>query len=242
VHRERPCVLRETKAVIDFLVRSCRPLLRNLDEPVLLELGGGPTIYQLLPLASEVAQIHFTDFLASNLREVRRWTHKSRNAFDWKPYSAYTASILSPHSSRLASSASLEDVLRSKLVLFGYCDVFDPVITSQRYQYQVINCHFVPESSTMSKSRWEIGIANIAAKIEPGGLLFMSAVRGAGRGYMIGTKTLPAVGLDERDFVRTFRQNGLKILEMHSMTTEPSNHYDGLILLVARRTGLKPAV
>ena len=60
----------ENLALLRFLEEAYRDLPSNC---VLLDFGGGPTIYPLIAAASRVEEIHFTDYLDSNLEEVRKW-------------------------------------------------------------------------------------------------------------------------------------------------------------------------
>ena len=56
------------------------------DGALLLELGGGPTLYQLVSAANAVAEIHFSDYLGQNLQEVVSWKDGLYDAFDWSAY------------------------------------------------------------------------------------------------------------------------------------------------------------
>ena len=59
----------------------------------LLEVGGGPTIYQLISASSKVESITFSDFNVTNLTEVRNWADGKPTAFDWSSYVKYVATL-----------------------------------------------------------------------------------------------------------------------------------------------------
>ena len=79
----------ETARIMIFLAEEAIPAVRSFFDKkrnTLLELGGGPTLYQLFSLAEVVDEIHFTDYVDDNLHEVRKWLEKERGAFNWRPY------------------------------------------------------------------------------------------------------------------------------------------------------------
>ena len=44
--------------------------------PLILEFGCGPTLHRAIAAAKYVSEIHMSDYLESNLEEVRRWVEK----------------------------------------------------------------------------------------------------------------------------------------------------------------------
>src|SRR3989344_6501046 len=79
----------ETMRIMMFLDAVCVPLIRASFSPQkakVLELGGGPTLYQLMNIAEEVKSIDFTDYVQDNLQEVRKWKNKVGDAFGWNEF------------------------------------------------------------------------------------------------------------------------------------------------------------
>ena len=54
-----------------------------------LDIGGGPTIYQHIPLVLEAGSITHTEFLESNRTEVERWVDDETTGHDWSSYFAF---------------------------------------------------------------------------------------------------------------------------------------------------------
>src|SRR5262249_22613406 len=72
----------ENLSLLEFYARCVLPLMCKQAEPRrLLEVGGGPTIYQLISLAPTVTEIWFTDYLEANIQMVRQWTCRASLAW-----------------------------------------------------------------------------------------------------------------------------------------------------------------
>uniref|UniRef100_A0A5F8G5K0 Nicotinamide N-methyltransferase n=1 Tax=Monodelphis domestica TaxID=13616 RepID=A0A5F8G5K0_MONDO len=56
---------------------------------LLIDIGTGPTIYQLLSACESFKEIVVTDYTDQNLEEVSKWLKKEPGAFDWSPVVKY---------------------------------------------------------------------------------------------------------------------------------------------------------
>lgn len=59
----------------------------------LIDIGSGPTVYQLLSACSHFEDITMTDFLEVNRQELGRWLREEPGAFNWSMYSQYACLI-----------------------------------------------------------------------------------------------------------------------------------------------------
>lgn len=50
---------------------------------VLIDIGSGPTIYQLLSACEVFREIIATDYTPQNLQELQKWLKKEPGAYDW---------------------------------------------------------------------------------------------------------------------------------------------------------------
>lgn len=74
----------ETARIMIHMAEVAVPEIKSVfgdRKPTVLELGGGPTLYQLFSIADTVKEIHFTDYTEDNLREVRKWVHREGGGF-----------------------------------------------------------------------------------------------------------------------------------------------------------------
>lgn len=51
-----------------------------------MDVGSGPTLYQVLSGCELFGQVVLTDFLDVNRRELRHWLRNEEGSFDWTPY------------------------------------------------------------------------------------------------------------------------------------------------------------
>ncbi|XP_075071442.1 phenylethanolamine N-methyltransferase [Mixophyes fleayi] len=52
----------------------------------LVDIGSGPTIYQLLSAFENFKDVIMTDYLEVNREELKKWLKKEPGTFDWSPY------------------------------------------------------------------------------------------------------------------------------------------------------------
>lgn len=229
----------ETMRIMMHMEETCRPLIRAMfyrKKPVVLELGGGPTLYQLMNIADSAKEIHFSDYVKDNLDEIIRWK-QGKSTFDWRPF--FEAALMLRTDSTVitrADAKALESALKKKISKVIHCDVFAKDLGVKRKRYDIIDTHFVAESATSSRKQWEAAIGNMYRKLEKGGLLFMSALRGAKGDYKVLDKKFPAVELYESDIEAAFRRVGLKAIRISSIHTEDrSNNYEGFMFAIAQK-------
>ncbi|NXG54482.1 PNMT methyltransferase, partial [Hemiprocne comata] len=59
----------------------------------LIDVGSGPTIYQLLSACDHFEEIVATDYLAVNREELGRWARGEPGTFDWSPFIQHVCKI-----------------------------------------------------------------------------------------------------------------------------------------------------
>jgi hypothetical protein len=231
----------ETMRIMMFLDSTCAPLAAatfGKEKATLLELGGGPTLYQLMNIVNEVKEIHFTDFVEDNLHEVRLWKDADPNAYDWNQF-LEAALMLKKDSSKVSPEEvkSLEYELRNKITRIGHCDIFQPDLGVEKENYEIISSHFVAESATSSRTEWQKALENMHRKLAPKGLLVMSALRGAKGSYKVLEKEFPAVELYEDDMQIGLQAAGFSVIRISSIhTEEKSNNYEGFMFVIAQKS------
>ncbi|XP_057346761.1 nicotinamide N-methyltransferase isoform X2 [Manis pentadactyla] len=60
---------------------------------LLIDIGSGPTIYQLLSACESFKEIIVSDYSERNLQELEKWLKKEPGAFDWSPVVAYVCEL-----------------------------------------------------------------------------------------------------------------------------------------------------
>lgn len=225
----------ENLALLRFLAETYQDLPEG---GVMLDFGGGPTIYPLISAATRVDEIHFSDYLEANLAEVRRWLEAEPDAFDWDPFIRVALEV------ETGSPASTADVneraarIRERVTRLMRCDASrTPPIEGSPGPYDVVLTNFCAESATSDRWQWQAYMVNIVSALKPGGRLVLSALKGATR-YSVGAESFPAVDIREDDLVELLEDTGFsrKGIEVRSIPADrPTRDYEGLMLAVAEK-------
>ena len=230
----------ETMRIMMWLDGVCRSLIRAFfgkEKAMVLELGGGPTLYQLMNIVDEVKEIHFTDYVEDNLNEIRAWKNNKPLTFDWKNF--FKAALMIKNDTIHVTNGEIEFLqteLRRKITKIGGCDIFKKDLGVAKKSFDIINAHFVAESATSSRDQWEDALRNIYKKLSVNGLLFMSALRGAKKSYKVLKNSFPAVELYEDDLEAGLKKAGFHVIHLSSIHTEDkSNNYEGFMFVVAQK-------
>lgn len=225
----------ENLALLRFLAETYQTLPKG---GVLLDFGGGPTIYPLISAVTRVDEIHFSDYLEANLEEVRRWISAEPTAFDWNAFIRVALELETGESCTDAEVEQRANQIRERITNLVRCDASQaPPIQRSDALYDVVLTNFCAESATSDHEQWRAYMTNIASLIKPGGWMVMSALKGATR-YAVGPRLFPAVDIDEEELIELFDEIGFcrKGMEVRSTPADrPTREYRGLILAAARK-------
>lgn len=232
----------ENHGLLDFFVHAYDEVSPN---SVMLEFGGGPTVYPLISASQKVKEIHFADYIDLNLREVQLWQSADLEAFDWSRFFKKALKLEGVGRLTKRQIDGRMQLVRQKMVRFMHCNAFrkDPIDKRFRGYYDVINTNFVTESVTSSPKTWERLLANVCSLLKEDGLLVMTAIKDA-QYYRIGDKIFPAVKINEEDMVRVLTKLGFQKsdISVYSIPAEVVDEelkgytgYKGIIFLKARK-------
>lgn len=77
-----------------FLLRFYSDFYKGIPiQKTLIELGGGPTIYQLLSAARKVNTIIFSEFAESCREEINKFLKRDPDSWNWDEYIKYEISL-----------------------------------------------------------------------------------------------------------------------------------------------------
>jgi len=224
----------ENLALLRFLVKSLRDILPR---SVLLDFGGGPTIYALIAASARASEMHFCDYLHSNLEEVQKWLMGSQDAFDWTQF-IKTTLVLEGRDYSAEGVKARQRIIRRKVTRVMSCDANRTTpVEGITWQYDVLVSNFCAESATNDWEQWRTFVQNITSLIKPRGKLVLSALKGADS-YSVGDKVFPAVFVLEDDLAQVLRDVGFceDSIQIESVPADrPSRHYQGLMLATATK-------
>lgn len=178
---------------------------------LMLEFGGGPTIYQLISAAKKVKEIYFSDYLESNLQVVRKWKNGIEGPFSWDPYIEYVLKLENKSKVSPLDIKRRANLLRNKITKFIYCDAFkkDPLGVKYRDYFDVVSANFTPESISKNKQEWKEAMKNMCTLIKSGGFLVMCALEKA-KYWQLGNRKFSAASIDGKDIRDLLSSIGFK--------------------------------
>ena len=157
-----------------------------------LEIGGGPSIVNLIAATKYMDNITFTDILAHNLDEIHAWMNgKGFN------FGEYTRRLeFENGKSTLYSVLARERLLRQKIKTISVLDAreFDNTLG----QYDVLSTHYALECISTSLEEYEKNLKNCLRYLKPGGMIIISAVKNTDE-YKVGDVFLPTAHISEND-------------------------------------------
>lgn len=225
---------RENEKLLEFLTAAYRLMPSGL---AMLDVGTGPTIYQLIAASGKVSSISCGEFLGQNLRKVHAWVQSLPESFDW---SLFTERILLLEGEKATSAkiAERELLTRKKIIDIFQLDLKRPVDKRLVCAYDLLSVQFVPESITSSIDEYSKCLRSISSMLKPRGFLLMSAIKSA-KSYKVGKDFFPAVSLNETTLNAHLVEAGF--LEEPILSTsvnaenQGSQKYAGLMFLLTQK-------
>ncbi|MGH9350482.1 MAG: hypothetical protein ACRD26_24805 [Vicinamibacterales bacterium] len=231
-------------AVLSFLTREYS---RITSQPCAIEIGSGPTVHHVLPIAPYVSEIHMADYLLDNLEEVRRWRDDAPGAHRWHHYTSL-ALRLQGRPDEPADVAVREADTRRKITRLLHCDLKSDVPLGTRRQYPAVGCFYVVENIGIAKDEWARVMKRVAELTAPGGLLFLSALRET-HFYVVKSPDgrlhrYPSAFLTEQDFTDLLPMLGFNprqtVVESARLTGQEAEGVSGVILVAALKRSSSP--
>ena len=226
----------ENFALLQFTVEAFKTIPSG---GVLLDFGGGPTIYPLIAAANHVDEIHFYDYLDANLNEVRLWLQSHHSAFVWQEFVSATLKLENQDDCHTAQSVSERKALiRQRVTRVFNCDLNNSPPIDEPIAYDIVITNFCMEAAANDLRQWREFFSKTVSLLKPSGFLLLGAVKDA-KYYAVGDILFTAVSLNEDDLIQALIEEGFdhKSIVLESVPTDPSSHYEGLIMILAQKLG-----
>lgn len=217
----------------DFLLRFYEDSYRALPAGCsILEVGGGPTIYQLMSASVRASKIVFAEFLPQNRAAIEQWLKEPTTLdFSWDGFFRRVAE-LAPS----VSVAELQANLRTKMTSIVECNLWEPVPVPavQSQGFDVVSSAFCVECIDSEKGNYRTFLKRLTDFVSPHGSVLLTALENASQ-YRIGDAWFPAVALRLEDLERELRELGCEIDDARRVPAEHQQGYDGLLAVRAHR-------
>ncbi|XP_069470323.1 indolethylamine N-methyltransferase-like [Ambystoma mexicanum] len=165
----------------------------------LIDIGSGPTIYQIMSACEAFKEIIATDFSEKNHQEYKRWLHNEPGAFDWSHVGEMVCKLEGDRSRWTDKEKKIRAAVKQVLK----CDVLesnplDPVVLPKVDCLLSLLCL---EAASKDCDTFYCALQNITTLLKVGGHLVLCGVLGC-KAWMVADKQFPGLPITE-DFLRS---------------------------------------
>ncbi|XP_004582601.2 indolethylamine N-methyltransferase-like [Ochotona princeps] len=202
---------------------------------VLIDIGSGPTIYQLLSACETFREIIATDYTEQNLRELQRWLSQEPGAYDWSPAVQYVCELEGDRSRWQEKEARLRRTVTRLLK----CDVTKPhpLEPAQVPPADCVLTLLALESACANVDAYRAAMRGLVGLLKPGGHLVTMAVLHS-QYYMVGDKKFFGLHLERETVEQAVRDAGCQVLRCDHRSLSYSTSFsisEGICFVVARK-------
>ncbi|KAM6951462.1 phenylethanolamine N-methyltransferase [Aplochiton taeniatus] len=183
---------------------------------LLVDVGSGPTLYQVLSGCEVFGRLILTDFLEVNRQELRNWLQEQGSgALDWTPYLKHVCKLEGRRSSAWTEKAArLRSVVSDVLpVDVHLSQPLGPGAVPPAGADCLVSC-FCLESVSPDMAAFNRALEHIGGLLRPGGhLLLIGALE---ESYYMGGPgaKIPVVPLDEAQVCASLRASGYTLVRL----------------------------
>ncbi|KAM5271788.1 indolethylamine N-methyltransferase-like [Ctenodactylus gundi] len=202
---------------------------------VLIDIGTGPTIYQLLSACETFREIIVSDYSQQNLRELEKWLNQEPGAYDWSPAVQYVCELEGDRSRWQEKEARLRRTVTRLLK----CDVTQahPLGSAQVPLADCVLTLLALESACLDVAAYRAAVQSLAGLLKPGGhLVTMVALHS--QHYMVGPKKFFGLHLEKETVETALQDAGCQVLTCDYRPisySETCSINEGVCFVVARK-------
>ncbi|XP_010370664.1 nicotinamide N-methyltransferase [Rhinopithecus roxellana] len=202
---------------------------------LLIDIGSGPTIYQLLSACESFKEIIVTDYSDQNLQELKKWLKKEPEAFDWSPVVTYVCDL----EGNRVKGPEKEEKLRQAVKQVLKCDVTQsqPLGAVPLPLADCLLSTLCLDAACPDLPTYRRALRNLGSLLKPGGfLVIMDALKSSY--YMIGEQKFSSLSLGREAVEAAVKEAGytiewFEVISQSYSSTMANN--EGLFSLVGRK-------
>lgn len=227
-----PCGPKENQALLNFLHRIYKTIPAQKS---LIEIGSGPTIYQIISACNKVDYIIFSDFAQSCREEIQKFLTDDKNSFNWEAFFKYVIE-LEGKKADIDTIKDYKEKIKSKIIAVIPCDVRNqkPLSPAWFPQFDILSMHSVAEGISSTEKEFVRCIKNAVPLVKSGGYFIGMFVKNS-KIWKCGEIWYPSFPVDEKYLKQLFPKVGLSLQDMSTVEAEFEQGYDGLISVFARK-------
>uniref|UniRef100_UPI00358E6C84 nicotinamide N-methyltransferase-like n=1 Tax=Myxine glutinosa TaxID=7769 RepID=UPI00358E6C84 len=205
----------------------------------LLDVGSGPSIYQILSAGEAFDDIYLSDFTEVNRNELHLWLADSPEAFNWSPIIQYVCDL----EGNGDTCESKSERLRRKVKSVLFCDVNqDPPVCGIDPPFDCILTTLCLEAACLDIEMYHQAVGRLAGLLKAGGHLVM-VVTLEETFYQVGNKRFYCLTLSEATVQEALIKAGFSITVYEkccrSEFADAYANFTAILLVVAQKNPLK---
>ncbi|CAH1239176.1 INMT [Branchiostoma lanceolatum] len=177
----------------------------------LLDVGSGPTVYQLISASRVCSEIVCSDIHQGALAEIKRWKNGGENVFDWSTAVKYVSELEG------TGWESRQEQLRTAIKDTVLCDVHkeNPLHPAASQQFDTIITAYCLEGACCNKGRstYANAMNNMCALLKQGGYLILQSYIGVTYYVKDGKRFPDNLNLDAEFVLKSISEAGITVLE-----------------------------
>ncbi|KAM9801312.1 phenylethanolamine N-methyltransferase-like [Neosynchiropus ocellatus] len=191
---------------------------------VLLDVGSGPTLYQLMAACEIFDKVIMSDFLEANRNELRNWFQDNgKCSLDWSPFFQYACKLEGREPSAWEEKAAR---VRKVVTDIVHADVHlpqpvSPDVVPPGGADCVLSC-FCLDGACLSMPVYSRDLGHVVSQLKPGGHFLLIGT--VGMTFWIGgpNANFPTYPITEAEICERLRENGLSLirLEIYPLPTK----------------------
>ncbi|KAM4848836.1 nicotinamide N-methyltransferase [Urocitellus parryii] len=202
---------------------------------LLIDIGSGPTIYQLLSACESFKEIIATDYTDQNLQELEKWLRKEPGAFDWSPVVTYVCDL----EGNRVKGPEKEEKLRRAVRQVLKCDVTQsqPLGAVRVAPADCLLSTLCLDAACPDLPTYCTALRNLGSLLKPGGfLVVVDALKSSY--YTIGQQRFSSLSLGPEAVEAAVKEAGYTIQQFEVISQSYSSttaDNEGLFFLVGRK-------
>uniref|UniRef100_A0A8C9RGF6 Phenylethanolamine N-methyltransferase n=1 Tax=Scleropages formosus TaxID=113540 RepID=A0A8C9RGF6_SCLFO len=221
-----------TDSIVPWKLACLHQAFTEGESHTLVDVGSGPTLYQVLSGCEVFGRVVLTDFLEANRRELQRWLAGEQGSFDWTPYLQHVCQL----EGRRAFPLTFQLVL--PIDVHQPCPLPPGSLPASGADCLVSS--FCLESVSPDVASFTAALRRMGSLLRPGGHVLLIGALGESYYMAAPNVRIPVVPLDEAQVCSSLKVSGLSLLRLCVYTLPPDmrvgvDDVSGIFFVKARK-------
>ncbi|XP_066520064.1 phenylethanolamine N-methyltransferase [Hoplias malabaricus] len=182
---------------------------------VLVDVGSGPTLYQVMSGCEHFERVILSDFLEINRKELRSWLQDAKSSLDWTPYLKFVCQLEGRSPSAWSKKAErLRSVVTDVLPINVHQPCPLPAGSLPSSGADCLVSSFCLESVSPDLASFTRALGHLSSLLKAGGHLLL--IGALDESFYLGALDLriPVVPLSEAEVCNSLRSSGFQLLQL----------------------------